>query len=56
MAKGQRRSNREVKKPKQPKSERSGVVSLALAPAAPAARERVPVSGRDRSGPRNGRR
>jgi hypothetical protein len=55
MAKGQRRSNREVKKPKQLKSERSGAVSLALAPA-PTARERLPVGGRDRAGGRNGRK
>jgi hypothetical protein len=55
MAKGQRRSNREVKKPKQPKSERSGAMSLALSPV-PAARERAPVSERDRTGGRDGRR
>jgi hypothetical protein len=56
MAKGQRRSNREAKKPKQPKSERSGaVVSLALAPA-PGGRERAPMGARDQTSGRNGRR
>jgi hypothetical protein len=55
MAKGQKRSNREAKKPKQAKAERGGATSLALAPAA-AARERAPVGGRDRTDARNGRR
>ena len=55
MAKGQKRSNREVKKPKQPKSERSAATSLAPAPG-PAARERMPASGRDQAGGRNSRR
>jgi hypothetical protein len=55
MAKGQRRSNREAKKPKQPKPERSVTSALPLA-AGPAARERPPVSGRDQTGGRNGRR
>jgi hypothetical protein len=36
MAKGQRRSNREVKKPKQPKSEKKAVGTLL-----PAAPERI---------------
>jgi hypothetical protein len=55
MAKGQKRSNREVKKPKQPKAERSAGVSVALAPS-PAARIGAPVGGRDPTGGRNGRR
>jgi hypothetical protein len=54
MAKGQRRSNREAKKPKQPKAERNAAVSLVVA--GPAARERAPVGGRDRNGSPNGRR
>jgi hypothetical protein len=54
MAKGQKRSNREQKKPKQPKAERSGASSVALAPA-PATRERI-LGGRDQAGGRNGRR
>ena len=53
MAKGQKRSNREAKKPKQPKAERSA----ALAPApVPLARERAAFGGRDQPGGRNGRR
>jgi len=55
MAKGQRRSNRETKKPKQQKPERSTAASLVLSPGV-AARERAPVGGRDRTGSRNGRR
>jgi hypothetical protein len=55
MAKGQRRSNRELKKPKQPKSERGGTLSLPLAPV-PAPRERVLGGGRDQAGGRSGRR
>jgi hypothetical protein len=53
MAKGQKRSNREAKKPKQPKLERNAAVSLALAPG-PATR--APVGGRGRAGSPNGRR
>jgi hypothetical protein len=55
MAKGQKRSNRELKKPKQPKAERSGAQSSTLA-SGPAARERVLVGGREQTGNRNGRR
>jgi len=55
MAKGQRRSNREQKKPKQPKPERSATSPLVLASSS-AVREGVPVGGRDQSGGRNGRR
>jgi len=40
MAKGQRRSNREVKKPKQPKSEKKAVTPLSAA-----APERDPLKG-----------
>ena len=40
MAKGQKRSNREVKKPKQPKPERGGALPLAAA-SVPARRERL---------------
>jgi|HubBroStandDraft_6_1064221.scaffolds.fasta_scaffold756576_1 hypothetical protein len=46
MAKGQRRSNREQKKPKQPKPERGATSSLVLA-SNPAIRERLPAGGRD---------
>jgi hypothetical protein len=52
MAKGQRRSNRELKKPKQPKAERGGALPVATVPAA---RELMPV-GRAQSGARKGRR
>jgi hypothetical protein len=55
MAKGQRRSNRELKKPKQPKAERNAAVSVSLA-LGPVPRERAPVGGRDRTGGRNGQR
>ncbi len=55
MAKGQKRSNRETKKPKQQKSASSATSSLTLTPA-PTARELLPPGGRDRTGPRNGRR
>jgi hypothetical protein len=55
MAKGQKRSNREAKKPKQPKPERSVAASLGAVPA-PAARNRATVDGGDRTGGRNGRR
>jgi hypothetical protein len=41
MAKGQRRSNREVKKPKQPKSEKKSATPLPLG-----APERKPIEGR----------
>jgi hypothetical protein len=55
MAKGQRRSNREPKKPKQPKVNRSA--SLSPTPvAALVPRDSGSVSGRDRLGGRNGRR
>jgi hypothetical protein len=47
MAKGQRRSNREAKKPKQTKAQPGGAVSVASA-AMPA--------GRDQPGPRKGRK
>jgi hypothetical protein len=55
MAKGQRRSNRELKKPKQPKPQRNAAVSPSLA-SGPAARDGVAIGGRDRTPPRNGRR
>jgi hypothetical protein len=55
MSKGQKRSNREAKKPKQAKPERSATLSLPLAPGASAG-ERAPVRGRDPTGARNGRR
>jgi len=55
MAKGQKRSNREAKKPKQPKPERAGVLPLAAA-LVPAGRERLLFGGRDQQGPRKGRR
>jgi hypothetical protein len=54
MAKGQRRSNREVKKPKQPKAQSRG--TLAVTAAAPAGRERLLLGDRDQPGPRKGRR
>jgi hypothetical protein len=54
MAKGQRRSNRELKKPKQRKPERGGALPLATVPTA---RELMPgVGGRPQSGARKGRR
>ena len=44
MAKGQRKSNREAKKPKQPKSEKKNLASSAILPP-----ERNPIKGqRDR--------
>jgi hypothetical protein len=55
MAKGQKRSNREVKKPKQPKSAANAASSLTLA-AGVAPRDSAPGGGRDRAAPRNGRR
>jgi hypothetical protein len=55
MSKGQRRSNREAKKPKQVKAERGAALSSSLAPG-PSAGERVPVREHDRTGARNGRR
>jgi hypothetical protein len=55
MAKGQKRSSRETKKPKQQKSERSGAIALAPASVA-AARDRVSSGGRDQPGGRKGRR
>lgn len=54
MAKGQRRSNREQKKPKQSKPDRNGTPALPTAPV-PAIRERTPVGGRGRIAGRNGR-
>ena len=55
MAKGQKRSNREAKKPKQPKAERGASLPAALTPE-PSARERPPVGSRNRNGARDGRR
>jgi hypothetical protein len=55
MAKGQRRSNREPKKPKQAKLSRSASISPTL-PAPLAVRDTISASGRDRLGGRNGRR
>jgi hypothetical protein len=55
MAKGQKRSNREAKKPKQPKPEGSGALSVALTPGS-AAHERTPIGRRDQPSGRNGRR
>ena len=54
MAKGQRRSNRETKKPKQPKPERSATASLALA--SPVAGHRTPIIGRGQIETRKGRK
>jgi len=54
MAKGQRRSNREAKKPKQPKPERGAVASLALAP--PVAGHRTPIVLRGQIEARKGRK
>jgi hypothetical protein len=54
MAKGQRRSNRETKKPKRPKPERNAVTSLTLAP--PVAGHRAPIVGRNQSETRKGRK
>jgi hypothetical protein len=53
MAKEQRRSNREVKKPKQPKSNRTEAASLILPPT-PKPRDGAAIS--DRSGGRSARR
>lgn len=53
MAKGQRRSNRELKKLKQPKPERGGALPLATVPTG---RELMAVGGRSQSGARKGRR
>jgi len=53
VAKGQRRSNREPKKPKQPKPQGTG--ALPLGPV-PAMRELTPVGGRHPSTGPNGRR
>jgi hypothetical protein len=54
MAKGQKRSNREAKKPKQPKAERSASTPLAPAPGVGNASS-VDI-GRGRPGSRTGRR
>jgi hypothetical protein len=51
MAKGQKRSNREAKKPKQPKPERSGALT-----GLPASRDAASPGERSRTDPRNGRR
>jgi hypothetical protein len=53
MAKGQRRSNREQKKPKQPKPERSPIASLVLTPAS-SARIGAPAGRSERAASRNG--
>lgn len=55
MSKGQKRSNREPKKPKQVKPARAAVLSSPLAPG-PSTGERVPVREQDRTGARSGRR
>jgi len=55
MAKGQKRSNREAKKPKQPKSVPNAASSVALV-AGLAPRDSASAGGRDRAAPRNGRR
>ncbi len=54
MAKGQKRSNREAKKPKQPKATSSAAVSATLSQTS-LTRETV-GPGRDRSATRGGRR
>ena len=55
MPKGQKRSNREAKKPKQVKPE-TGVALSSLLATGPSIGERVPVRGQDRTGARNGRK
>ena len=55
MAKGQRRSNREAKKPKQPKAERSAPSPLGLTTGS-ATREGGTVGGSGRNEIRNDRR
>ena len=55
MSKGQRRSNRELKKPKQAKSNHSASVSPTLPPPL-AVRDAALAGGRERSGGRNGRK
>jgi hypothetical protein len=55
MSKGQKRSNREPKKPKQVKPERGAALSSPPAPGLSTG-ERVPARGRDRTSARNGRR
>ena len=55
MANQKRRSNREAKKPKQPKPNRISAVSPALPPAL-AGRDSAAVGSRDRPLGRNGRR
>jgi hypothetical protein len=51
MSKGQKRSNREAKKPKQVKRDRSAALSSPLAPG-PSVGERVPVREHNRNGAR----
>jgi hypothetical protein len=53
MAKGQKRSNRETKKPKQTKSASNAASPLALVAAT---RDSASGGGRDRAAPRNGRK
>jgi hypothetical protein len=55
MAKGQKRSNREAKKPKQSKPEGGGAVFLAVASGS-AAHERTQIGRRDQTSGRNGRK
>jgi hypothetical protein len=55
MAKGQKRSNREVKKPKQAKQKSSVTVSSVFAPG-PEGRDGAASGARDQKGGRNGRR
>jgi hypothetical protein len=54
MAKGQSRSKREAKKPKQSKPQRAAVTTLA--PPGPPARDGAAAGGRGRPGARNGRK
>jgi hypothetical protein len=55
MAKGQRRSNREAKKPKQSKAKHTAVLPPALVSGSSTG-ERASVRGGDRTGVRTGRR
>jgi len=55
MSKGQKRSNREAKKPKQVKPERGPTLSSQVTPG-PSSGERMPVREQGRTGARNGRR